>query len=151
MLEYRAEGLCRNANHLRRDELERCIATGEVLQSTALAFDNERRLRFELAGMPGLMPFEECADGAAEGLVRDVAVLVRVGRPTCFVVEGLRRDGQDRPYLALSRARAQRRSAARNPRPGTPACRATTASPAATPPRAIPKSPSINICYLNMR
>ena len=39
MLEYRAEGLCRNANHLRREELYHCITTGEVLQSTALAFD----------------------------------------------------------------------------------------------------------------
>ena len=37
MLEYRAEGLCRNANHLSREELSRCIAGGEVLQSTALA------------------------------------------------------------------------------------------------------------------
>lgn len=50
MLEYRAEGLCRNANHLRREELYHCITTGEVLQSTALAFDTERRLRFELGG-----------------------------------------------------------------------------------------------------
>ena len=38
MLEYRAEGLCRNANHLTQEELERCRQTGEVLQSTALAF-----------------------------------------------------------------------------------------------------------------
>ena len=37
MLEYRAEGLCRNASHLRREELDHCIAAGEVLQSTALA------------------------------------------------------------------------------------------------------------------
>ena len=36
MLEYRAEGLCRNANHLSREELSRCMASGEVLQSTAL-------------------------------------------------------------------------------------------------------------------
>ena len=48
MLEYRAEGLCRSANHMRREELNRCIATAEVLQSTALAFDTNRRLRFEL-------------------------------------------------------------------------------------------------------
>ena len=37
MLEYRAEGLCRNANHLRREELYHCITTGEVLQSAACA------------------------------------------------------------------------------------------------------------------
>ena len=60
MLEYRAEGLCRNANHLRREELYHCITTGEVLQSTALAFDTERRLRFELGG-------QRLADGAGVG------------------------------------------------------------------------------------
>ena len=46
MLEYRAEGLCRNANHLSREELSRCMASGEVLQSTALAYDTGHRLRF---------------------------------------------------------------------------------------------------------
>ena len=45
MLEYRAEGLCRNANHLSREELSRCMASGEVLQSTALAYDTGHRLR----------------------------------------------------------------------------------------------------------
>ena len=50
MLEYRAEGLCRNANHLSREELSRCMASGEVLQSTALAYDTGHRLRFELGG-----------------------------------------------------------------------------------------------------
>ena len=55
MLEYRAEGLCRNANHLSREELSRCMANGEVLQSTALAYDTDRRLRFELGGMRGIM------------------------------------------------------------------------------------------------
>lgn len=109
MTEFPAEGLCRPADAMSLYALEAAASTGQLLQSTALAFDNQRRLRFELAGLPGLMPFEECADGAAEGLVRDVAVLTRVGRPTCFVVEGLRKDEEGRPYLALSRARAQRR------------------------------------------
>ena len=62
MLEYRAEGLCRNASHLRREELDHCIAAGEVLQSTALAFDTNRRLRFELCGHHAYTPFEECLD-----------------------------------------------------------------------------------------
>ena len=38
MLAYRAEGLCRNANHLTEEDLNRCAQNGEVLQSTALAF-----------------------------------------------------------------------------------------------------------------
>ena len=58
MLKYRAEGLCRNANHLSREELSRCMASGEVLQSTALAYDTGHRLRFELGGLRGIMPTE---------------------------------------------------------------------------------------------
>ena len=36
MLEYRAEGLCRNANHLSREELSRCMASGAAKHSPGL-------------------------------------------------------------------------------------------------------------------
>ena len=62
MLEYRAEGLCRNANHLSKAELDRCVNTGEILQSTALAYDTEHRLRFELCGQRAYMPHDECLE-----------------------------------------------------------------------------------------
>ena len=109
MLEYRAEGLCRNANHLSREELSRCIAGGEVLQSTALAYDTDRRLRFELGGMRGIMPFADCVDAAPGETVKDIAVLTRVGRPTCFVIMGTEFDENGEEYYLLSRAEAQRR------------------------------------------
>ncbi|MGN0984436.1 MAG: S1 RNA-binding domain-containing protein, partial [Gemmiger sp.] len=108
MLEYRAEGLCRNANHLRREDLYRCISTGEVLQSTALAFDTNRRLRFELDGIRGYMPFEECVDTAPGEEIKDIAVLTRVGRPTCFMITGVTQE-EDGEAFMLSRAAAQRR------------------------------------------
>ena len=75
MLEYRAEGLCRNANHLSREELSRCMASGEVLQSTALAYDTGHRLRFELGGLRGIMPFADCVDAAPGETVKDIAAL----------------------------------------------------------------------------
>ena len=108
MLEYRAEGLCRNANHLRRDELERCIATGEVLQSTALAYDTNRRLRFELCGHKAYMPYEECLDTSHGEVIKDIAVLTRVGRPTCFVITDFCQDETGEFVYLLSRAAAQR-------------------------------------------
>ena len=108
MLEYRAEGLCRNASHLRREELDHCIAAGEVLQSTALAFDTNRRLRFELCGHHAYMPFEECLDTAPGETVKEIAVLTRVGRPTCFVVQGTTQDESGEAVYLLSRAAAQR-------------------------------------------
>ena len=108
MLEYRAEGLCRNANTLTPEEWERCIAAGEVLQSTALAYDTDRCLRFEIAGHRARMPFAECVDTAPGEEIKDIAVLTRVGRPTCFVVTGSQRDENGEEIYLLSRAEAQR-------------------------------------------
>lgn len=108
MLEYRAEGLCHNANRLSREDLNRCIATGEILQSTALAYDTEHRLRFELGGQRGYMPFTECLDVPEGESIKDIAVLTRVGRPTCFVITGTTQDENGEDAYLLSRAAAQR-------------------------------------------
>lgn len=107
MLEYRAEGLCRNANHLRREDLDRCITTREVLQSTALAYDTEHRLRFELCGCRAYMPYEECLDTPEGESIKEIAVLTRVGRPTCFIIVGSETEHGEVVYR-LSRAEAQR-------------------------------------------
>ena len=107
MLAYRAEGLCRNANHLTEEDLNRCAQNGEVLQSTALAFDTCRRLRFSLCGRRAYMPFEECLDPAPGEAIKEIAVLTRVGRPTCFLITGTAEEQGETVYL-LSRAAAQR-------------------------------------------
>ena len=79
-----------------------------MLQSTALAFDTNRRLRFELCGHHAYMPFEECLDTAPGETVKEIAVLTRVGRPTCFVVQGTTQDESGEVVYLLSRAAAQR-------------------------------------------
>lgn len=108
MLEYRAEGLCCNANHLSKEELNHCITTGEILQSTALAYDTEHRLRFELCGRRGYMAHNDCLDVAPGEEIKDIAVLTRVGRPTCFVITGTTVDENGEEAYLLSRAAAQR-------------------------------------------
>lgn len=107
MLEYRAEGLCHSAEKMTLDELRQAAQSGEILQSTALAFDTERCLRFRLAGCSACMTFEESAEGAREGQVRDIAILTRVGRPTCFKITGFDRDEKGGTVIKLSRAAAQ--------------------------------------------
>ena len=92
MQAYRTENSYRSAARLSPAELRAAMASGEILQATALAFDTRRQLRFELGGVKAVMPFAQCADGAETGTVRDIAVLTRVGRPTCFVIEGLDTD-----------------------------------------------------------
>ena len=107
MQSFRTEGNYRDASRLSSAELRAAITSGEILQSTALAFDTQRQLRFELGGIRGVMPFAQCAEGAGTGAVRDIAVLTRVGRATCFVIESLEEDAQGRPFYRLSRAKAQ--------------------------------------------
>ncbi len=113
MLEYRAEGLCRNADKMTEEMLARSAASGEVLQSTALAFDNARRLRFTLCGHKAVMPFAECLEPAGGEAIKDIAVLTRVGRPTCFVIAGIGAEESGEIVYTLSRAAAQRQCRAR--------------------------------------
>ena len=108
MQTFRTESSYRSASRLSPAELRTAMANREILQSTALAFDTSRQLRFELGGVKAVMPFAQCADGAESGAVRDIAVLTRVGRPTCFIIEALQTDESGQPYYLLSRAEAQR-------------------------------------------
>ena len=82
MQAFRTENNYRNASRLSAAELRAAMASREILQSTALAFDTQRQLRFELGGCRAVMPFGQCADGADTGSVRDIAVLTRVSTPT---------------------------------------------------------------------
>lgn len=105
MVEYTPEGKGCDARRLDKSQLARACAEGSILESTALAYDRDRQLVFELAGRPARMPHDECAAGAAEGAVRDVALLTRVGKPTCFRITALP-EGDGGAYL-LSRRLAQ--------------------------------------------
>ena len=108
MQAYRTENSYRSAARLSPAELRAAMASGEILQATALAFDTRRQLRFELGGVKAVMPFAQCADGAETGTVRDIAVLTRVGRPTCFVITGTEVDENGEEVFLLSRSLAQR-------------------------------------------
>lgn len=105
MVEYKSEGLCRCAQNMTPKQLEEAFYTGELLQATALAFDHAQRLRLTLAGKPAYMDYADCADGLDSGLVRDIAILTRVGRPVCFVITQLPQDGNG--YYKVSRRIAQ--------------------------------------------
>ncbi len=107
MQEYRAEGFYRNADRFTEEQLYAAWNSREILQATALAFDTQRELRFELGGVRGRMPFAECADGAQEGTVRDIAVLTRVGRQTCFQIQKIGLDPEGNRCALLSRTQAQ--------------------------------------------
>lgn len=86
--------------------LEQCRAHGTVLEARAVVFDRSRRLVVDLGCMRGVMPYEECALGLAEGTAHEIAVLSRVGKPVCFRVIGFGEENGARTAL-LSRRSVQ--------------------------------------------
>lgn len=92
-----------------QSELNTACLTGRILWARAYLFDASRCLHFHLGCCEGVMPFEESALGAADGEVRDIAVIGRVGRMTCFTVKEMIADDNGAPVAVLSRAAAQQR------------------------------------------
>ena len=96
--------LCAGAAGLRKS-MERQI----ILEGSALMAKPDLTLQVAVGPFMGEIPREETAAGIAEGYTRDIAVLSRVGKTICFVVDRLEeRDGALVPIL--SRRRAQERA-----------------------------------------
>lgn len=82
------------------------MESGTILEGMALLCDSAHDLTVALGPFHGVIPRQEAALGIAEGTTRDIAILSRVGKPVCFMVEALEEvDGVLRPRL--SRCRAQ--------------------------------------------
>lgn len=87
------------------EALRRAMGSGAILEGTALSCDASHDLTVALGPYTGRIPREEAALGIAEGEIRDIAILSRVGKPVCFTVEALEeRDGQLVPLLSRRRA-----------------------------------------------
>ena len=78
----------------------------QILEGVALSCSPEHDLTVALGPFIGVIPRPETAVGVAEGTVRDIAILSRVGKPVCVLVERVM-EGPDGPRLLLSRRRAQ--------------------------------------------
>ena len=102
---YTAEDRITNCTGFSLAKLTEAMEKGAILQSTALLYDTDKNLHFTIGGYPALMPHNECAEGLESGAVRDIAVITRVGRPTCFVITKM----GPGPSFTLSRAAAQHR------------------------------------------
>ena len=62
-------------------------AENRILEARAIICDSEHNLIVDMGCMKGILPREEGAIGIREGTVKDIAVISRVNRPVCFVVE----------------------------------------------------------------
>lgn len=87
--------------------LQEAMASGAILEAPVDRCDTRYTLHFTLGCIRGEMPREEVLSPWISGAERDIAVLSRVGRPTCFLVTDLHADGKGAPVAVLSRRRVQ--------------------------------------------
>ena len=95
------------ANAYTVEQLEEAIRKRSVLEAVAYMCDSEHNLLVNLGCMKGVIPRKEGALGIAEVQVRDIAIISRVGKAVCFVVEKINEDSFGKPYAVLSRRKAQ--------------------------------------------
>lgn len=81
-----------------------------ILEARASMCDFNHNIVVELGCMKGIIPREEGTIGISEGKVRDIALISRVGKPVCFIVEEIHPDEDGRLVAILSRKHAQERT-----------------------------------------
>ena len=79
----------------------------KVLEAIVKMCDASHNLIVDLGCMTGVIPREEGALGIADGTTRDIALISRVGKTVCFVVEDFKTDRENKTFALLSRRRAQ--------------------------------------------
>ncbi len=108
---YPPEGL-RPSVPLTLDRLREALESGEILEAPVQRCGVDHTLSLDLGGVQGRIPREEAVAPWISGADRDIAVLSRVGKPTCFTVTALEADGKGAPAALLSRRAAQERAMA---------------------------------------
>lgn len=91
------------------DGLRRAQDEQTILEAPALRCTAAHDLIFDLGFAQGVMPRTCCALGVAEGDTREIAILSRVGKPTCFTVTGVDESAAP-PVVWLSRTTVQQRA-----------------------------------------
>ena len=87
--------------------LERAQEKGRILEASALLCDSDFTLHFDLFGIHGIMPRGEVQYKPHGEETKDIAILTRVGKPSCFKVIGFRREEDGSTSALLSRRAAQ--------------------------------------------
>lgn len=89
--------------------LEEAAANGDILEGYATSCDVAHNITVNLGGIRGIIPRDEGAIGIKEGLVRDIALISRVGKPVSFICDGFAKDKEGNRIAILSRRKAQER------------------------------------------
>lgn len=108
---YPPEGL-RPPVPLTLDRLREALESGDILEAPVQRCGVDHTLYLNLGGVQGRIPRQEAVAPWISGADRDIAVLSRVGKPTCFTVTALESDGKGAPVALLSRRAAQEKAIA---------------------------------------
>ena len=92
--------------------LQEAMDTQTVLEGTAIRCDGRRDLTVHFGGYEGTIPRLDAVHPSITGADRDIAILSRVGKPTCFTITGISVDGGGKPHFTLSRRAAQEQAIA---------------------------------------
>lgn len=102
--------------------LQSALENGSILEAPVQRCDDSHTLHIPLGSIAGIMPREEAIAPWISGSEREIAVLSRVGKQTCFTVSEIRADQKGAPVAYLSRRNAQEAACAyflEQLRPGT--------------------------------
>ena len=116
MTEYYPEGYLQGTPSNRAalmsvSSLREAMLKETVLEGRAVKCDKEHNIHVNLGFAAGIIPRAEGALGIADGSVRDIALISRVGKAVQFTVTEILRDGGGRFTAVLSRRRAQEKCA----------------------------------------
>lgn len=106
---YPPEGL-RPPVPLDLDSLREALEAGTILEAPVQRCGVDHTLHLNLGGVQGRIRREEAVAPWISGAERDIAVLSRVGKPTCFTVTALEADEKGAPVALLSRRAAQEKA-----------------------------------------
>ena len=95
------------ADEMTREQLKKACLEGTILEATARSATPQHDLLVDLGSIQGIIPRADTAIGIADGTVRDIAILSRVGKPVCFQIASVDGLYDPRPTLLLSRKAAQ--------------------------------------------
>lgn len=82
--------------------LERAMLHGTILEAKAIKCDNNFNLIIDIPGYYAVIPHEEAALNVDDTPCKEIAVITRVGKSVCFVIDSI--DGNT---ILLSRKKAQ--------------------------------------------
>ena len=108
---YPPEGL-RPPSGLALSALREAMESGEILEAPVQRCGVDHTLYLALGSVQGRIPREEAVAPWISGSERDIAVLSRVGKPTCFTITALEADEKGAPVALLSRRAAQEQAMA---------------------------------------